>query len=90
MQGVKIMFDSSVTIVKSSPRLDAMILLSNIGGILGLTLGYSILDIANIGKIVEGVTSILKHTDTGMDPGGGMGGMHPPPPPDPRLLKGMP
>ena len=44
--GVKITFDPSVLVTKSRPTMDLITLLSNIGGCLGLTLGYSILQIA--------------------------------------------
>ena len=44
--GVKIIFDPTVLVTKSRPTMDLMTLLSNIGGCLGLTLGYSILQIA--------------------------------------------
>ena len=39
---------------KSVPTMDFMTLLSNIGGVIGLTLGYSIL------QMVEGLDVILK------------------------------
>ena len=43
--GIKIMFDPIVRVTKSSPTIELMTLFSNIGGCLGLTLGYSILQL---------------------------------------------
>ena len=43
--GIKIMFDPIVRVTRSNPTMDIMTLFSNIGGCLGLTLGYSILQL---------------------------------------------
>ena len=44
-KGIKIMFDPTVRVTRSDPTMTPMTLFSNIGGCLGLTLGYSILHI---------------------------------------------
>ena len=45
MNGIKVMFDPTVHVSRSKPTMDLVTLFSNIGGILGLTLGYSILQL---------------------------------------------
>ena len=45
INGVRIIFDPIVHVTKSRPTMDLMTLFSNIGGCLGLTLGYSILQL---------------------------------------------
>ena len=44
-QGIKILFDPTVRVTRSNPTMTIMTLFSNIGGVVGLTLGYSILQI---------------------------------------------
>jgi hypothetical protein len=44
-QGIKILFDPTVRVTRSNPTMTIMTLFSNIGGIVGLTLGYSILQV---------------------------------------------
>ena len=44
-QGIKILFDPTVRVTRSNPTMTTMTLFSNIGGVVGLTLGYSILQI---------------------------------------------
>ena len=53
-KGIKLSFDPNVRMTKSVPTMDFMTLLSNIGGVIGLTLGYSIL------QMVEGLDVILR------------------------------
>jgi hypothetical protein len=43
--GIKVMFDPTVHVSRSKPTMDLVTLFSNIGGILGLTLGYSLLQL---------------------------------------------
>ena len=43
--GIKVIFDPTVRLSRSKPTMDLVTLFSNIGGILGLTLGYSILQL---------------------------------------------
>ena len=47
LNGIKLIFDPTVRITKSSPTMDQMTLISNIGGCLGLTLGFSILQLVD-------------------------------------------
>ena len=42
-KGIKIIFDPTVHVTRSDPTMTAMTLFSNIGGCVGLTLGFSIL-----------------------------------------------
>ena len=44
-KGIKIMFDPTVVVTKSAPTMSLMTLFSNIGGCVGLTLGYSLLQL---------------------------------------------
>ena len=44
-QGIKILFDPTVRVTRSNPTMTIMTLFSKIGGVVGLTLGYSILQI---------------------------------------------
>ena len=48
------MFDSTVRMTRSDPTMTPMTLFSNIGGCVGLTLGYSIL------HMIENVDLILR------------------------------
>ena len=52
---IKIIFDPTVRIIRSDPTMSPMTLFSNIGGCLGLTLGYSIL------QMVEKVEIFLQY-----------------------------
>ena len=45
MTGIKIMIDPIIRVTRSNPTLEPMTLFSNIGGCLGLTLGYSLLQL---------------------------------------------
>jgi len=54
LNGIKLIFDPLVRITKSSPTMDQMTLISNIGGCLGLTLGLSIL------QLVETLDTFIK------------------------------
>ena len=54
IRGIKLYFDPNVRVMKSVPTMDLMTLFSNIGGVVGLTLGYSIL------QIVEGLEQLMK------------------------------
>ena len=44
-KGVKIIFDPNVHVARSEPTMSTMNLFSNIGGVVGLTLGYSLLQV---------------------------------------------
>ena len=46
--GIKLLLDSTVLVTKSVITMDRMTLFSNIGGCLGLTLGYSILQLVEL------------------------------------------
>ena len=52
---IKIIFDPTVRIIRSDPTMSPMTLFSNIGGCVGLTLGYSIL------QMVEKVELFLQY-----------------------------
>ena len=56
--GVKIIFDPIVHVTKSRPTMDLMTLFSNIGGCLGLTLGYSILQL--VGEMETIIMATMK------------------------------
>ena len=45
-KGIKILFDPTVRVTRSDPTMTPMTLFSNIGGCVGLTLGFSILQMA--------------------------------------------
>ena len=44
-KGMKLIFDPTIHVTKSEPTMSPMSLFSNIGGCIGLTLGYSILQV---------------------------------------------
>ena len=53
-QGIKILFDPTVRVTRSNPTMTIMTLFSNLGGVVGLTLGYSILQVVqNVDTFIQ-------------------------------------